>query len=252
MTSPYSASLRDKSSSGASFGRPPMAIGSTTLSGNFSPKCRRSDLRRRTITASSSPGRTGTARVKRIKDFKQTEEGIRVAMVRGRRQEEPVFEALSEPTHCARELAVDCVARPAGRCGMMRLVEDKESSRTEIAQHVPQTTDVSLVGHERMRDDKARTGRPRIGCIAAVTSQGGEVFAIHQSEGEAKLCLKFILPLPNHSSGSCHEHEINATSQQHLAENQTCFHRLIRSSPAMAACVPFVSRSGNPVDTAIF
>jgi hypothetical protein len=49
---------------------------------------------------------------------------------------------------------------------MMRLVEDKESSRTEIPQHVPQTTDVSLVGHERMRDDKARTGRPRIGSSA--------------------------------------------------------------------------------------
>ena len=94
----------------------------------------------------------------RIKDFKQAGEGIRVAIVRGRRQEEPVLEALSEPAHGARELAVDCVARPAGRRGMMRLVEDKESSRTEIAQHVPQTTDVSLVGHQRMRDDEARTG----------------------------------------------------------------------------------------------
>ena len=55
------------------------------------------------------------------------------------------------------------------------------------------------------------------------------MFAIDQSEGEAELCLKFILPLPNHSSGSGHEHEINATPQQHLAENQTCFHRLTRA-----------------------
>ena len=30
------------------------------------------------------------------------------------------------------------------------------------------------------------------------------------------------------------------------------FAKAIRSSPAMAACVPFVIRSGNPVDTAIF
>src|SRR5258707_15034204 len=54
-----------------------------------------------------------------IKDFKQTGKGIRMPIVRGRRQEEPVLEALSEPAHCARELAVDCVARPAGRRGMM-------------------------------------------------------------------------------------------------------------------------------------
>jgi hypothetical protein len=65
----------------------------------------------------------------RIKDFKQTGEGIRVAIVRGRQQEEPVLEALSEPAHCARELAVDCVARPAGRRGMMRIVEDDAPRR---------------------------------------------------------------------------------------------------------------------------
>jgi hypothetical protein len=33
-------------------------------------------------------------------------------------------------------------------------------------------------------------------------------------------------PLKAGVSGSCHEHEIDATSQQHLAESQTCFHRL--------------------------
>lgn len=52
------------------------------------------------------------------------------------------------------------------------------------------------------------------------------MFAIDQSEGEAELCLKFVLPLPNHSSGSSDENEINASPQEHFAENQTCFHRL--------------------------
>src|ERR1700676_4821248 len=42
-----------------------MTIGSTRRSGNFSPKWRRSDFRRRTMTGSRSRGLTGTPRVKR-------------------------------------------------------------------------------------------------------------------------------------------------------------------------------------------
>jgi hypothetical protein len=52
------------------------------------------------------------------------------------------------------------------------------------------------------------------------------MFAIDQSEGEAEFRLKFVLPLPNHSSGGGHENKINAPPQKHFAENQTCFHRL--------------------------
>src|ERR1700674_5147872 len=52
------------------------------------------------------------------------------------------------------------------------------------------------------------------------------MFAIDQSEGEAELCLKLVLPLPNHSGGSRDENEINASPQEHFAENQTRFHRL--------------------------
>jgi hypothetical protein len=55
------------------------------------------------------------------------------------------------------------------------------------------------------------------------------MFAIDQSEGEAKLRLKFVLPLPNHSSRSGDENEINAAPQKHLTENQTGFHRLAGS-----------------------
>src|ERR1700678_249995 len=109
---------------------------------------------------------------------------------------------------------------------MMRLIQDKESARTEIAEQVPKTAAVGLIGHQRVRDDEARTRRPRIGGIATLASEGGEMFAIDQSEGETELCLKLVLPLPNHSGGSGDENEINASPQEHFAENQTGFDRL--------------------------
>jgi hypothetical protein len=52
------------------------------------------------------------------------------------------------------------------------------------------------------------------------------MFAIDQSKGEAKLCLQFLLPLPNHSSRSSDQNEIDAPAQKHLAQNETCFHCL--------------------------
>src|SRR5258708_5929771 len=109
---------------------------------------------------------------------------------------------------------------------MMGLVQDKKRSLPEIAEHVPKTADVSFVRHQRVRDDEPRARRPRIGGIAALASEGSEMLAIDRSKGQAELCLKFVLPLPNHSSRSRHENQINASPQEHFAENQTCFHRL--------------------------
>jgi hypothetical protein len=40
---------------------------------------------------------------------------------------------------------------------MVCLVQDEESPRPEIAEQVPKTTDIGFVGHQRMRDDEART-----------------------------------------------------------------------------------------------
>jgi hypothetical protein len=72
------------------------------------------------------------------------------------------------------------------------------------------------------------------------------MLAIDQSEGEAELCLKFVLPLPNHSSGSGDENKINPSPQEHFAENQTCLYRLTGADivgnqqidPRKAQCLP--------------
>ena len=52
------------------------------------------------------------------------------------------------------------------------------------------------------------------------------MLAIDERERKTEFRLKLVLPLPNHSRGSGDENEINSPTQQHFAQNQTCFHCL--------------------------
>jgi hypothetical protein len=102
-----------------------MRISSTIRSGNVLPKYRRSDLRRRTITGSRSRGFTGTPTCEplRIKDFEQRGKRIGVAVVGRGRKKETMLETLRKTADGAGKLAVDGIARAAGRRRMMRLVQ---------------------------------------------------------------------------------------------------------------------------------
>ena len=83
-------------------------------------------MRRRTITASSSRGRTGTPRVKRCgsRISSRLEKELEWPLCGVADKEQTVLETLSKPAHRAGKLAVDRIARPAGRRRMMRLVQD--------------------------------------------------------------------------------------------------------------------------------
>ncbi len=69
-----------------------------------------------------------------------------------------MLEALGKLADRPRELAGDRVARAAGRRRMMRLVEDEQRARAELAEHVAQAGDIGLVGQQAVRDDEARAG----------------------------------------------------------------------------------------------
>ena len=87
--------------------------------------------------------------------------------MRRRRQEQPVLEALGELSDGLGELAVDRVARPAGRCGVVRLVKDQQCPWPKCAEMIPQPGDIGFFGQEVVRDDEARAGRPWIDREAA-------------------------------------------------------------------------------------
>jgi len=46
------------------------------------------------------------------------------------------------------------------------------------------------------------------------TNRDWHDLAVNQSEGEAEFCFEFVLPLPNHASGSGYDNEINASPQR--------------------------------------
>jgi hypothetical protein len=52
------------------------------------------------------------------------------------------------------------------------------------------------------------------------------MLAINERERKTEFGLEFVLPLPNHSRGRGDGNEINAPTQQHFAQSQTCFNCL--------------------------
>ncbi len=68
-----------------------------------------------------------------------------MAVVRRSGQKEPMLETIGEPPNRAGELAVNGVARPARRRRVMRLVEDEQRARSEVAEKVAQAADIGLV-----------------------------------------------------------------------------------------------------------
>jgi hypothetical protein len=140
-----------------------------------------------------------------------------------------VLEAPCEIADGNSELAVDCIPRTACRGGVVGLVEDQHRARAEVAEQFAQTRDIGLVGHQRMRDEEARSGRPGIGAVTAILAQGREILAIDDREGQTELRFQLVLPLPDHAGGRRHEHEVDASSKEQFAKHQARLDGLARS-----------------------
>ena len=162
----------------------------------------------------------------RVEHLEQRREAVGVAVVRRGGQEQAVLEALGQLADRPGELARDRIARAAGRRRMMRLVEDEQRARAEIAEHVAQPRDVVLVGQQAVRDDEARAGGPWIDGKAAQAPQLADALAIDDVEGEAELALKLVLPLHRHGGRRGDDDEIDAPAQQQLARDEAGLDRL--------------------------
>jgi hypothetical protein len=75
------------------------------------------------------------------------------------------------------------------------LVEDEEGGDAgELAEPVAQRGGVGLVAQERVRDDEAGVGGPRVDAVAALAAAGGDVVAVEMTKVRPKRC----------SISSCH------------------------------------------------
>ena len=71
-----------------------------------------------------------------------------MAVMRRRRQDEPLFEQRGDLAHRSRQLALDRPG-PAGRWrGMVRLVEDEQRGRPEWRKQFTQAANIGLVGEK--------------------------------------------------------------------------------------------------------
>jgi hypothetical protein len=74
----------------------------------------------------------------------------------------------------------------------------RKSPRAKIAEYVAQTRYVVLFGEKSMREDKARSGGPRIDGKAPEAPQLVDALSIDDIESETELALELGLPLAGH------------------------------------------------------
>ena len=115
----------------------------------------------------------------RVQHLQQCRAAIRVPVVRGGRQEQPMLEAVRELAGGPAELARDGVANARRRGGVVRLVEDEKRPSPEFAEHISQPAGVGLVRQQAMRDDEPRSGVPRIYREAALPPQVGNPVPVY-------------------------------------------------------------------------
>jgi hypothetical protein len=104
---------------------------------------------------------------------------------------------------------------------MVRLVQDKEGARAEIAEEIAQGRDVGLLGEQTVRQDEARAGGPGIDGEPVQAAQLGQALAVDDVEGQAKFGLQLVLPLQRHGGRCGHQNEVDPPPQQELAQDET-------------------------------
>ena len=162
----------------------------------------------------------------RIEQFEQCREAVRMAVVRRRGQEQPVFEPRRQVAQLARELRLHRITPSAGRGGMMRLVEDQQRARAKILQHVAKPRDIGFVAEQPVRQDEARSRRPRVRAMPAAAAQILQMPPVDDLERQAELGLQFLAPLAGHRGGGQHHREVDPPAQHHLAQDQPRLDRL--------------------------
>ena len=165
----------------------------------------------------------------RVQDLEKARERIGVAIVRCRRQKQPMLEAASQLAYGSGEVAVDRIALRARRGCVMSFVQDQHGLSAELTERVAQPRRVGRIRQQCVRQDKQGTGSPRVRAVTPVSPQTDDMLAVDDGERKAELRFQLILPLPGHRPGRCgHKDIIDPAPEQHLPEDQPGLDRLPR------------------------
>ena len=160
------------------------------------------------------------AELLRVQHLEEGGEAVGVAVVGGRREEELVLEPGGEVTDGPGDLGVDGVARPARRGRVVGLVEDEKGAAREVPQPVAERGGVGLVPDQRVGEDEAAVGGPRVDRVAALLASGGDEVAVVDHEGEPEALLHLVLPLPHHGGGARDHDPADLLAHEKLAKDE--------------------------------
>ena len=194
----YSSRRRESTSSGASAGRPSMAIADDVA-------LREAALDRADVLLEPADhhvlerllaaDRDAAGEAVRVEELEQRREAVRVAVVRRGREEQPVLEAAGEVADGAGELRLDAVAAAARRRGVVRLVEDQQAAGQQSAR-------ASRAAGRRRSGRSAGGARPGSGCACATGSRRSRARG-GPRRGSARSRISKTRPKRS-SSSSCH------------------------------------------------
>ncbi len=155
-----------------------------------------------------------------IEDLEQGAEAVRVAVVRGGAQKEPVIEARGQVPDGPGGVRVGGILarRSGGRD--VGLVEDEQALAGAVAEAVDQGVAVFGAAQERVRDDEAVVRRPGVGPEAALLPAPGDELPRHHLEPQAEAPQHLVPPLQAHARRADHEDEVRLLAEQELLEHQ--------------------------------
>ena len=162
----------------------------------------------------------------RVEDLEQRREGVGMAVVRRRRQEEPMLEQGRDVADVPGELTFDGPDRSRRRRGVVGLVENEQRAWPERREKVAKPSRVGLVGEDAVRDDETGAHAPRVRREASRPPRLQQVFPIDDGEVEAELLRQLVLPLEQHRRRRGDDDHLDAAPEQHLADDQAGLDRL--------------------------
>src|SRR5215471_7887674 len=100
---------------------------------------------------------------------------------------------------------------------MVSFVENEQRSGAELSEDIAQPRCIDLVGQQVMRNNEARTRRPRVDRKAPQTPYLRYPLPVDDLERQTELRLKLVLPLRRHCRRGGNDDEIYPSPQQQLA-----------------------------------
>ena len=122
----------------------------------------------------------------RIEDFQERREAVRVAVVRGGREEQAMLELRRHLAHDMGDVGIDRILRRRRGCRRVRLVHDEQALGRALIQMAQERLAILGPAQRLVRNDEARKGRPGIDPEAALLAATNHEVAVVDLEADAE------------------------------------------------------------------